>query len=107
MVPLSAALLVVPALAAGLVYADAYRRGLSTGRRLLWSGAVAVVSYTGFLGAYAFDGRLFRSYVALTGAEPVVSSPRQLLAWVVVLGLTVSAASVLAYGVGSRVGRAT
>ena len=105
MVPLTVAFLVVPVLAAGLVYADASRRGLSTRRRLLWTVGVAVVSYAGFLGAYSSDGWLFRAYAGLTGSPLVVASPRELLALVAVAGLAVSAASVLAYGFASRVGR--
>lgn len=104
MVPIALApvLSVVPFLAAGLVYADAHRREVGRRRRLWWSVAVGVVSAAGFLGALAFDGPLFRAYVALTGTAPVVTSPRHLLAGLLLLGLAISAAAVLAYGAGSR-----
>jgi hypothetical protein len=104
MVPVALVLVVavVPLVAAGLVYADARRRGVGGRRRLWWSVAVGTVSAAGFLGALALDGPLFRTYVALTGAAPVVGSPRQLLAGLVAVGLAVSAAAVLAYGAGSR-----
>jgi hypothetical protein len=91
---------VVPFLAAGLVYADARRRGV--GRRFLWSVAVGAVSAAGFIGALAFDGPLFRASAAFTGGPPVVGSPRGLLAGLAAVGLAVTAAAVLAYGVGSR-----
>lgn len=94
----------VAALAAGLVYADAAGRDIASAARLRWTLGVAAASLGGFLVTFGLDGVLIRAYLTLSSGPLVVTSPRQLIASLFVVGLTVSAGAVLAYGIGSRYG---
>lgn len=105
MAPVPALLGVPVALLAGIVvYADAAGRDMTPGVRLGWSAGVAVASLTGFLAAFGLDGVFLRGYVVLADGPVVVTHPRQLVASLFVVGLAVTAGSVLAYGVGTRWG---
>lgn len=102
--PFLLAALSVTALAAGVVYTDSTRRGLARRTRFRWTGSVALVSLTCFAGAFTFETALARVALAATGRPVVVTSPRELLTWLTLVGLFVSAVAVLGYGFGSRVG---
>jgi len=103
LLPLLAALFVVP-VAVALVLADAGKRGLSRRTRRRWSVGVGVVSLGGFAAAAVLNGSLVSAYNALLGRPVVVVTPLQLLTGLVLVGLAVSALSVLTYGLASRFG---
>jgi hypothetical protein len=96
--------LVAGTAATALVYVDAARRGLPARSRIRWAVAVALASVGGFAVADILDGALLRLYWQVTGAPAVVPSPWTLGTAVLLVGLGASAAAVLAYGLGSRVG---
>lgn len=95
---------IVAVLAASLVYVDAGRRDLPRRTRLGWTAGVGILSLGGFLAVYLFDGVLARTYLLLGGEPFVVRSPREVVTVLFLLGLAISAAAVLAYGLGSRYG---
>ena len=99
--------LVVAPVAAGVVLADATRRDLGRGRRLLWVLAVGAASVGGFVAPAFFDDALRRAYLHGVKPEPVVASPVEMAVLHLTVGLTVSATAVLVYGFGSRLGSAS
>jgi hypothetical protein len=97
----------VTAVAAGVVYADAARRGLPLASRLRWTAGVSAGSLAGFSVAFGLASWLFRAVHSLTGSPGgavVVVSPVELVTTLSAAALAVSAAAVLAYGFGSRWG---
>ncbi|SFF98663.1 hypothetical protein SAMN04488063_1036 [Halopelagius inordinatus] len=96
--------LVVGAVAAAAVYADATRRGLSTVTRLSWAGGAALVSLVGFLVPALFSDAFYRAYFVGVKASAVAVSPHEALAVSLAFGVVVSVLFVLLYGFGSRYG---
>ncbi|WEL25598.1 putative membrane protein [Haloferax volcanii] len=94
---------IISFLVAGIVFADAKRRGLARQSRMRWTVAVGFGSLSGFLCAFTFENTLSRVYFTLSGTPVVVQSPYELLTLLFGVGLGTSAMSVLAYGLGSRV----
>lgn len=86
----------------GLVYLDATRIGLSRSRRLTWTIAVGAGSFGGFLVPVLSGGALARAYLVWVKSAPVVTSPREILALYVAVGLAISAIALAVYGVGRR-----
>lgn len=97
----------VTAVAATVVYRDATRRDLPRTSRLRWTAGVAAASAAGFAFAFGFESWVVRTLLASAPSPSgvvVVTSPMQALTTLFAVGLAVSAAAVLAYGVGSRYG---
>lgn len=91
-----------------VVYADAARRDRSPdgerSARLLWTVSVGVASLAGFVVPYWYDEALRRAYFAWIKSSTVVTSPYEMLALHFAVGVGISIASVLVYGLGSRYG---
>lgn len=104
LVALLVGVLVAP-IAAAVAYADATRLGQGARERLAWALAVGSGSFSGFLLAHRFDDALTRVYLHDVKAAPVLTSPYELLALHLTVGVAVSAASVVSYGVAVRFGR--
>ena len=94
----------VALLVAAGVYADAGRRSLPRGTRLGWTIGTGIVSLGGFVLAFTLESVLFRAYFLTLGRPVVVHSPSELVTFLFLVGLAVSAVTVLGYGVGSRYG---
>ena len=106
MVVLALLNLAVGLVATTVVAVDTYRRGLSTRMQAGWIGFVAVSSIGGSVAVAAGDAGLLR--LLQFGRDPMlVVTPVQLLATVLIAGVTLSALAVLAYGFGSRYGPLT
>lgn len=90
-------------LAMGVVYADAIRRSLHSRARLAWTFAVGVLSLAGYVGVFAYDGLLFRTYMQLLGDPLIARSPRGVFLWLLVTGVVISGVGVGIYIVGSRI----
>lgn len=95
----------VGAVVAGLVYVDASRRDLRRPTPLLSAGIAGVASLGGFLLSSLFDEALYRAYFVAFKSAAVVTSPFELLVVELAGGGSISAGSVLLYGLGSRYGR--
>jgi len=103
MVVLALLNLAVGLVATTVVAVDTHRRGLSTRMQAGWIGFVAVSSIGGSVAVAAGDAGLLR--LLQFGRDPMlVVTPVQLLATVLIAGVTLSALAVLAYGFGSRYG---
>lgn len=94
--------LIVAPVASAIVYVDATRLGRRQGTCLLWAGGVGGVSFGGFLFTDRFADVVHRAYLLGVKPDPVVVSPLELLALDVAVGIAVSVASVVLYGLGSR-----
>ena len=90
-------------LAMGIVYADASRRSIRLRARLTWTFAVGVLSLAGYVGVFAYDSLLFRTYMQLLGNPLIARSPREVLLWLLVTGVVISGVGVGIYIVGSRI----
>jgi len=103
MVVLALLNLAVGLVATAVVAVDTHRRGLSTRVQAGWVGFVAAVSIGGSAAVAAGDTIFLR--LLQFGSDPLlVVTPFQLLATVLLAGLTLSALAVLTYGFGSRYG---
>lgn len=92
--------LVIAPVAAALVYLDANGRTLSRRRRLLWVVGIGAVSFSGFLIPVLFADALHQSYLQEVKPSPVVDSPLEVSMVHLVIGVTISIASILLYRIG-------
>ena len=85
-----------------IVYLDSGRRDLTQRKRLLWVFTVGLLSFCGFLLPHLYESVLNRAYVYSVKAAPIVTSPIEILALHVTIGLAISTASILLYWSGIR-----
>lgn len=95
----------VAVVAALVVHADANRRDLPATTRRRWTVGVATATLAGFLVAFGLEGALASGYAAVAGTPVVLAHPRQLVATLFAVGLAISGAAFVAYGVRTRYGR--
>lgn len=96
---------VIAPVAAAIVYLDANRRNVSRCRCLLWVVSIGAVSFSGFLLPFLFTDALHQVYLQQVKPSPVVSSPVEILMVHLVIGFTISVASLLLYRIGVAQGR--
>ncbi len=85
-----------------LVYLDATRRSLPQLTRLLWAGSIGIMSFTGFLLTTSFENLIHRIYFLGIKSNPVVSTPYEILALHISVGMIISILAFLLYVFGSR-----
>lgn len=94
--------LLVGLLAAGVVYADAGRRGVARTGRVLVAAGLGTGSLAGFLVPYVFEGPVRTAYFHLLKSRPIAVSPVEWVAVSVATGLLLSVIGVGSYLVGVR-----
>lgn len=95
-------LLVAPAVA-GAIWIDASQRGVEGGRRRLFTGLVALGSFSGFLTPAVFGAQLRYLYFRVLKPRPITVHPLEWLLVSIATGLLLSGVVGCWYLVGSRV----